>query len=242
MSGDYSLAAWLAVAMTLVNLLLVLWLIPNRPPVPPAQELVPLSTRQLLVQPRLLPYFVLTLLSYGAVQLYFTYFNVWLVERLAWDPVQLAQGAVLVSVPMMLGSWLGALLARHWRGSSLGIVGHLVMAAGMLMFVLPGQWWGLALTFIPAGIGMSLGELATSVAVSNRSHPQQQGQAMGLYRGLAVGSEILAVLVGSLVLLAGTEWPFYLATIFGLICALGFYGLRRAADRRERVAACAEPG
>ncbi|MNP78992.1 hypothetical protein D3C76_1767320 [compost metagenome] len=65
---------------------------------------------------------------------------------------------------------------------------------------------------------------------------------MGLYRGLAVGSEILAVLVGSLVLLAGTEWPFYLATIFGLICALGFYGLRRAADRRERVAACAEPG
>ena len=62
------------------------------------------------------------------------------------------------------------------------------MAAGMLMFVLPGHWWGLALTFIPTGIGMSLGELATSVAVSNRSHAEQQGQAMGLYRGLAVGS------------------------------------------------------
>ena len=29
MSGDYSLAAWLAVAMTLVNLLLVLWLLPT---------------------------------------------------------------------------------------------------------------------------------------------------------------------------------------------------------------------
>ncbi|MOA39600.1 hypothetical protein D3C78_1613980 [compost metagenome] len=50
------------------------------------------------------------------------------------------------------------------------------------------------------------------------------------------------MVLGSLALLAGTEWPFYLATIFGLICALGFYGLRRAADRRERVAACAEPG
>ena len=103
---------------------------------------------------------------------------------------------------MMLGSWIGEQLARHWRGSSLGIVGHLVMAAGMLMFILPTQWWGLALTFIPAGIGMSLGELATSVAVSNRSHASQQGQAMGLYRGLAVGSEILAVVLGSLVLLA----------------------------------------
>ncbi|CAD7556544.1 MFS transporter [Aeromonas hydrophila] len=242
-SGDYSLAAWLAVAMTLVNLLLVLWLLPNRPAAarseqPPSA----LSSRQLLLQPALLPYFVLTLLSYGAVQLYFTYFNVWLVERLAWDPVQLAQAAVLVSVPMILGSWLGSRLARHWRGSSLGVVGHLVMAAGMLMFVLPGHWWGLALTFIPTGIGMSLGELATSVAVSNRSHAEQQGQAMGLYRGLAVGSEILAVVVGSLVLLAGTEWPFYLAALCSLLCAIGFYGLRRAADRRQRLDVQVEAG
>lgn len=242
-SGDYSLAAWLAVAMTLVNLLLVLWLLPNRPAAARSEQPPPaLSSRQLLLQPALLPYFVLTLLSYGAVQLYFTYFNVWLVERLAWDPVQLAQAAVLVSVPMILGSWLGSRLARHWRGSSLGVVGHLVMAAGMLMFVLPGHWWGLALTFIPTGIGMSLGELATSVAVSNRSHAEQQGQAMGLYRGLAVGSEILAVVVGSLVLLAGTEWPFYLAALCSLLCAIGFYGLRRAADRRQRLDVKVEAG
>ena len=242
-SGDYSLAAWLAVAMTLVNLLLVLWLLPNRPAAARSEQSAPaLSSRQLLLQPALLPYFVLTLLSYGAVQLYFTYFNVWLVERLAWDPVQLAQAAVLVSVPMILGSWLGSRLARHWRGSSLGVVGHLVMAAGMLMFVLPGHWWGLALTFIPTGIGMSLGELATSVAVSNRSHAEQQGQAMGLYRGLAVGSEILAVVVGSLVLLAGTEWPFYLAALCSLLCAVGFYGLRRAADRRQRLDVQVEAG
>ncbi|MGU5763079.1 MFS transporter [Aeromonas hydrophila] len=242
-SGDYSLAAWLAVAMTLINLLLVLWLLPNRPAAARSEQPAPaLSSRQLLLQPALLPYFVLTLLSYGAVQLYFTYFNVWLVERLAWDPVQLAQAAVLVSVPMILGSWLGSRLARHWRGSSLGVAGHLVMAAGMLMFVLPGHWWGLALTFIPTGIGMSLGELATSVAVSNRSHAEQQGQAMGLYRGLAVGSEILAVVVGSLVLLAGTEWPFYLAALCSLLCAIGFYGLRRTADRRQRLDVQVEAG
>ncbi|MFM5706601.1 MFS transporter [Aeromonas veronii] len=237
-SGDYSLAAWLAVGMTLLNLLLVYWLIPYRPPVAAAREAATLSSRQLLLQPALLPYFVLTLISYGAVQLYFTYFNIWLVERLAWDPAQLAQAAVLVSLPMMAGSWLGSRIARHWRGSSLGIVGHLVMASGMLLFILPVHWWGLALTFVPAGIGMSLGELATSVAISNRSHPEQQGQAMGLYRALAVGSEILAVLLGSLVLLAGTEWPFYLATLCSLASAAGFYLLRRRADRRQQLASC----
>lgn len=241
-SGDYSLAAWLAVAMTLVNLLLVWWLVPHHSPVTTIRQASTLSSRQLLLQPALLPYFVLTLLSYGAVQLYFTYFNVWLVERLAWDPAQLAQASVLVSLPMMAGSWLGARFAHHWRGSSLGIVGHLLMAAGMLLFILPSHWWGLTLTFIPAGIGMSLGVLAISVAISNRSHAEQQGQAMGLYRGLNVVGSILAVLVGSLVLLAGTEWPFYLAAISGVICAIGFYGLRKRADRRLRLASCAEPG
>ncbi|TNI60498.1 MFS transporter [Aeromonas veronii] len=237
-SGDYSLAAWLAVGMTLLNLLLVYRLIPYRPPVAATRQTATLSSRQLLLQPALLPYFALTLISYGAVQLYFTYFNIWLVERLAWDPAQLAQAAVLVSLPMMAGSWLGSRIARHWRGSSLGIVGHLVMASGMLLFILPVHWWGLALTFVPAGIGMSLGELATSVAISNRSHPEQQGLAMGLYRALAVGSEILAVLLGSLVLLAGTEWPFYLATLCSLASAAGFYLLRRRADRRQQLANC----
>lgn len=237
-SGDYSLAAWLSVGMTLINLLLVYWLIPYRPPVAATRQTATFSSRQLLLQPALLHYFVLTLISYGAVQLYFTYFNIWLVERLAWDPAQLAQAAVLVSLPMMAGSWLGSRIARHWRGSSLGIVGHLVMASGMLLFILPVHWWGLALTFVPAGIGMSLGELATSVAISNRSHPEQQGQAMGLYRALAVGSEILAVLLGSLVLLAGTEWPFYLATLCSLASAAGFYLLRRRADRRQQLANC----
>ncbi|MEH8116901.1 MFS transporter [Aeromonas allosaccharophila] len=238
-SGDYSLAAWLAVGMTLLNLLLVYWLVPHHPPVASTSQAATLSSRQLLLQPALLPYFALTLISYGAVQLYFTYFNIWLVERLAWDPAQLAQAAVLVSLPMMVGSWLGSRIARHWRGSSLGIIGHLVMATGMLLFILPVHWWGLALTFVPAGIGMSLGELATSVAISNRSHPEQQGQAMGLYRALAVGSEILAVLLGSLVLLAGTEWPFYLATLCSLASAAGFYLLRRRADRRQQLASCA---
>ena len=241
-SGDYSLTAWLAVAMTLINLQLVFWLLPNQAPVATSQHAPLLSSRQLLLQPALLPYFVLTLLSYGAVQLYFSYFNVWLVGRLAWDPAQLAQGGVLVSLSMMFGSWLGGRLARQWSGSSLGIVGHLLMAAGMLMFILPSQWWGLMLTFIPAGIGMSLGGLAISVAISNRSSVEQQGQAMGLYRGLSVGSTILAVVLGSLVLLAGNQWPFYLAALSGVVCAIGFYSLRKQAERRERLANCADTG
>ena len=52
-SGDYSLAAWLAVGMTVINLLLVLWLVPHRPPVAAARQAPTLSSRQLLLQRRL---------------------------------------------------------------------------------------------------------------------------------------------------------------------------------------------
>ncbi len=50
------------------------------------------------------------------------------------------------------------------------------------------------------------------------------------------------MVVGSLVLLAGSQWPFYLATLCGLLCALGFYGLRRAADREPQQDTAVEPG
>ena len=50
------------------------------------------------------------------------------------------------------------------------------------------------------------------------------------------------LVLGSLVLLAGTEWPFYLATLCGVLCALGFYGLRRAAVRRQRLDVQVEAG
>ena len=65
---------------------------------------------------------------------------------------------------------------------------------------------------------------------------------MGLYRGLAVGSRILAVVLGSLVQLAGTEWPAYPAGLWWRDLCLRFHGLRRRADRAKRRGGCAEAG
>ena len=44
---------------------------------------------------------------------------------------------------------------------------------------------------------------------------------------------------GIKVLLAGTEWPFYLATLCSLASAAGFYLLRRRADRRQQLSSYA---
>ncbi|WP_305856454.1 MFS transporter [Balneatrix alpica] len=245
LSGSYATPAWLALGLTLFNFSLLLWGLPAQS----AASQQPLEQRNseslwrsnlaLLLLPRLLPYFVLTLLCYLAVQLYFTYFNLWLVQELNFSPVDLAYAAVWVSLPMMLGSWISHRLAQHFRNSSLGIAGHLLMMVGMATFILPDSQLGLFWTFIPAGIGMTLGELATSVVLSNRAPADRQGQVMGLYRSVSLGSELLVVAFGSLLLLWGGVWVFIAAAVFALAGALGFAYLRL---RRQSQALVIETG
>ena len=91
----------------------------------------------------------------------------------------------------------------------------------------------LAALFLPAGIGKLTGFAGTVGYITSVGLPMPTVAA-----AIAAAVEVL----GSLALLAGTEWPFYQAALCGVICALGFYGLRRRADRRSAVAACAEPG
>ncbi|HBL02841.1 MAG TPA: MFS transporter, partial [Aeromonas salmonicida] len=69
-----------------------------------------------------------------------------------------------------------------------------------------------------------------------------EGRGVGMDGGLGVGSGTGGVLGGGLVVGAGREWAFYVAALSGVVCAIGFYGLRKRADRRQRLASCAEPG
>ncbi|PPC74505.1 MFS transporter [Pokkaliibacter plantistimulans] len=232
-TGEFSMVGWLAAGLVLLNALFAQLALQEgqRTVVSSDPDITPSVPQQgnwqLLVAAHLRPLFILTVLSYATVQLYFTYFNMWLVDRFTYSPVELAHCAVLVSVPMMLGSWLGSRMASRFDNTTLGIVGHSVMALGVLLFIFPEQLWGLALTFLPAGIGMTIGELATAVAVSKAASARQQGQAMGLCRGLTVACEILAVALGSMLVIFNVALTFVLAALFSALCALGFLRLRR---------------
>ncbi len=226
--GDYAIPFVMAALLALVNLAAVAIGLPatGARPDPPR---VRTGHYQLLRLPRLRLFFLLTLLSYGAVMLYFSFFNIWLVERFQMTPVGLAQAAVIISVPMMFGSWLAGRLAGRIRLAWLGVLGHGVMAVAMVSFIVPDQLLGLYLLMAVAGIGITIGELATSVAISDHAPRQRQGEAMGLYRALAMVSELLAALVGALLIIPGTEWVYVGASVLALICTLIFLKLVRTA-------------
>ncbi|WP_036230495.1 MFS transporter [Marinobacterium jannaschii] len=183
---------------------------------PPAVRL------SLIRLPQLRLYLLLTLLSYGAIMLYFNFFNVWLVERFAQTPFQLALAAVMISVPMMFGSWLAGRISGRLHLLWIGLLGHLLMTLGMLLFVVPQSLAMLYLVMAIAGVGITIGEQATSLGVSNNAPASQQGEAMGLYRALAMGSELLAAAMGALLVIQGTQYAYIGAAMLALLCVLIF--------------------
>ncbi len=235
LGGALAIPFALAALLALLNLMAVLFGLSERP----AMQAAVVSAKargthfELLTLPGLRLFFLLTLLSYGAVMLYFSFFNVWLVEKFSASPVDLAQAAVVISVPMMFGSWLAGRLAGKMRLPWLGVLGHLLMAVGMVSFVLPDRLLSLGLVMAIAGIGITIGELATSVAVSNNAPKPRQGEAMGLYRALAMTSELLAAGLGALLIIPGTAWVYVGASALALICALIFMRLLAVSGKTE---------
>ncbi len=220
-SGDYAVPFLIAGAVAFLNLLSVHWYLPESP-LAALAESVPTKTDSLWRFTQLKRYLVLTLLSYGAIMLYFNFFNVWLVERFGQTPFELALAAVVVSVPMSIGSWLAGRLSGRLDLLWLGLVGHLLMALGMGLFIVPSSLLGLYLVMTVAGVGITIGEQATALGVSNNAPVHQQGEAMGLYRGLAMGSELTAAGVGAVLILPGLEFAYIGAAVLALSCGVIF--------------------
>lgn len=220
-TGDYAMPFLIAGVVALLNLAGVRWGLPEQPcsRVVEAAQVKAVSLWQV---PQIRLYLVLTLLSYGAIMLYFNFFNVWLVERFGQTPFELALAAVIVSVPMSVGSWLAGRLSGRLDLLWLGLAGHLLMALGMGLFIVPPSLLGLYLVMTVAGVGITVGEQATALGVSNNAPAEQQGEAMGLYRGLAMGSELSAAVVGVVLILPGLEFAYIGAALLALSCAVIF--------------------
>lgn len=236
--NDYSLPFVFGMSLALVNMLMItLWLPGIKPNAEQRQQAqarhLQTSRWALLKDAKLAPLFALTLFSYLAISMYFSYFNVYTVDVFDFGPREIAWSAVCISIPMMFGSWIGARLKARMKTSNLGMVGHGLMAAGMLTLPLMDTLEGFALTLLFTGVGMTISELATSLVVSNEASEAQQGEAMGMYRSVSMGSELAAVALGSVLIMVGVHWVFLAAGTFAAVAGYGFRMRRQAVARAK---------
>lgn len=228
-SGDFGVPFLVAAAVSLLNLACVQLGLPSQ-----AANVVkneqPVERSRLFSLPRLRLFFMLTLVSYGGIMLYFNFFNVWLVERFAQNPFELAIAAVVVSIPMSLGSWTAGRLYGRVDLLWLGVGGHLLMALGMWLFTVPGDLVGLYLVMCLTGFGITIGQQANALGVSNNAPEHQQGEAMGIYRSLSMGSTLFASLLGALLIIPGLEFAYVGAGVLAMSCAVVY--LQQSLSRR----------
>lgn len=223
LGGNYAAPFIAAAGLAAVNLLAVKWGLPyNRVIKSPEQASTAEKPVSLWRLPRVRHFLLLTLVSYGAIMLYFNFFNIWLVEKFMQTPMGLAWAAVVISVPMMFGSWLSGRLAGKVHLLWLGVLGHVLMAVGMLLFIVPDQLVTLYLVMALAGVGITIAEQATSLGVSNHAPTERQGEAMGSYRALAMASELSGAALGALLVIWGTEWAYVGAALLAASCVLVF--------------------
>jgi len=177
--------------------------------------------------------FILTLISYGAINLYFSFFSTFFVEHFDAEPIDIAWLCVLVSVPMMIGSWVGARYSAAKGLAKAGVLGHTMMAVGMFTLVFAGNYFQVAATMILAGIGMTIGELATSLLVSEVAPDSQQGEAMGLYRGFTMASELIAIVIGGALVVLDSRLAFAAAAFASAVVAYLFYQSLTSSRQRQ---------
>ncbi|MFV1851158.1 MAG: MFS transporter [Thalassospira sp.] len=177
-----------------------------------------------LTDPVLLPGYAVSFFSYVAIYLFFCFFGVYLVQNYDVTSSFLGMCSAIISIPLILAGLTVERAQRPMGLRGVAILGHLLLATGLVTFVLPE---GLVWIFVPmclAAFGIAWCEVTTSLFISNGAGAHEQGQALGIYRSVHVLAEAAAVLMGGVLAGLNSDLPFIVGSVASLICVVGILG------------------
>jgi len=103
----------------------------------------------------------------------------------------------------------------------------LVMGAGFIFAVMPGNPYSVLYTVPPIGICLAIVITNGAVMISDAADQAHHGQAMGNLQSIQVLAEILTGIVGGMVAAVAPKLPLFLGAAMGFICALILFFLLR---------------
>jgi MFS family permease len=120
-------------------------------------------------------------------------------------------------------------------------VGTLLLAAGLLLYPIPGNLWSLAVVIPLVPIGTALLFPATTSLMSRNSDPRELGTTMGVAQTYAGLARVVAPLLATMIFQRlGHAWPFYAA---GAVVALaGVLALQIPQEVRVTASTAEEAG
>lgn len=118
-----------------------------------------------------------------------------------------------VAAGLVVGKFVGRFGARR-----VAMLAFILMGAGQLAFLQATDELAHIPAIIAIAVGITFGQTATSVLVSDAVPPHAQGRVLGLYRSVTVMAAVVAALVGGWLTAMAPGFPFMMAV---LVCGVG---------------------
>ena len=207
---SYDIPFWTGAGLAALCVILVFLFLPETRPKTATSLATAKPILALLRDKKLRWLYGISFASFCAIFLFFSFFALYMVETFQTSPAMLGYYVACIAIPMVLSNYLAPVIEKRLGLRLTGIIGHIFILAGVLWFLWPETAYWVLLPTALAGVGITISELATSLAVSNQANHDQQAQAMGIYSSITVAAEMLAAQIGGMLAAQDLLIPFFL--------------------------------
>ena len=181
------------------------------------------SSLVLLKEPPLRRFFLLYFLLMLGINIYYEFYPVWLVEKLAYDPASISWATVFITSCMIIqGTILNPKLQTRVTTAKGSLLGMVFVALGLLiMSFIEHQYFWLSFALIGMGVAIYSGFLTSYISTAYEN--KAQGSLMGMMVTTFCLGNLVAAAVGTLLLLVKVDYTLICAGISVIIACFMFY-------------------
>jgi DHA1 family tetracycline resistance protein-like MFS transporter len=233
----FSTPFWFAGGMTILGMGIISWYSKETLKKKPKKQWQFFNaTRDELKRPQLKSFFAANFFLALGYFSFFRFFPVFLEQRFDCTASQLSLIMVYDSLAIAAGvAWLIPFLSKRFRPIEALCLFAILLAAVMMICLLPKSPYALIITLPPVGLCLAVVLTNGALLISNTASEQFQGHAMGTLTSVQVLAEMLTGLAGGPLAAYTMALPLYIGASMTIICSLILFNSIRREKKGENV-------